>query len=278
MSNRYYSSLILEGAHDDIVAGFHRMLDSLGAIREIPSEVYAEAAEIVKKAAVIVGHSLHDGKTTADTIVKSFSSFSNVIEAIGETDSATAMSVVRAALDMVEFGGEADLEQYDLGTYSRHVMAWNRNLVIGMFRGMGIITASWGAVSVKFDSATEAVALLREIVATLDYQLLKAGGSDPDVPGFILSSNLSGYFDDRYYTVLESIRPKVVQAMRDYGASFSPVILEKEFGIDPPCTLRLAYEMYEDIDRADEVAKRNATVYRHPGLPPGGSTAEVLSE
>lgn len=41
-----------------------------------------------------------------------------------------------------------------------------------------------------------------------------------------------------------------------------------------PSVLALAYELYDDVDRGDEIAARNAL--RHPGFIPGGQPIEVL--
>ncbi|RJX18967.1 MAG: hypothetical protein C4575_09320 [Desulforudis sp.] len=82
---------------------------------------------------------------------------------------------------------------------------------------------------------------------------------------------------DDSYEALDGLRQAFVDAMRQVGADLARVV-SYPVPAEVKTTLNLAFDLYLDLERADEIEERNRPRLEHPGFLPGGETIEVLNE
>jgi len=287
----YGINFIMDSAFFDAYQSFMMMKSLIGGINGTASHFMTEAFEIIDGAVADMAEGIYTAGGATTIFKTAFDAWDKVIDG-ADGSPGSAKSIVESALGMVQFGAPTPSWSYtdtpsyvgglpeipDSTAYSRTVQKKNRNVMIDYVRGAAIAKASQAAVKVGgYDSADQAIEVGKLITTTLNYQLLKAAGSDPDDPGYILSANMPEFFDDKLYLALEAMRPIVTVAMRKMGATLSPVLTTYTVPAGGPHPLMvIAYDRYEDVNRVDSILQRNRPLVKHPGFPPGGAELEIL--
>ncbi len=173
--------------------------------------------------------------------------------------------------DLSQYGGT--LDEISITTASRARQAANQEAIVNLARLMGLTTAARIAIRIDYMSHDLVIELMDEITDAIDIQLLKLGNDSANTAyadfGIAISSPDS-------YQALRSLRSIFVQSMLEIGASLAKII-EFEVPSDTISSLELAYDKYEDLDREEEIIRRNILLVKHPGFLPGGETLEILS-
>jgi prophage DNA circulation protein len=208
----------------------------------------------------------------------------STMAASAKIDEVQGKSIVRAALALAKYGevvGSDDASEYGgslapipITTAIRAQQSANRIAMVNLVRSMAISTATRAAIRVDYSSYDSAIAVLNEVADVIDVQLIKLG-DDVAIEDYA-TYNIS-VADPDGYQALQELRSTFVKSMIGVGASLARII---EFtvpaGVLP--SLVLAYDKYEDLDREEEIIRRNIPIVQHPGFLPGGQDLELLNE
>ncbi|RJX35669.1 MAG: hypothetical protein C4525_03170 [Desulfarculus sp.] len=178
---------------------------------------------------------------------------------------------VWAALEVGKFGAEPGSEEASAfggtldpvaaTTANRKTQADNRAAVKALVRELAAAEGVDAALAADYASYQEAAAVRDKLLARLD-ELMLAAGHDT-TPGA-----------DLRYEALRDLYVATHRAFVTLGADLArEVPYQVPNGVTP--ALALAYDLYGDLDRAEEIARRNRV--RHPGALPPGETLQVLS-
>lgn len=140
-------------------------------------------------------------------------------------------------------------------TPSRQQQATNYDAMNELVRQVAIGELSKEAVVTDFESIQDATETRNEIVDLIDVESER-------------TTNDSAYMD------LGKLQTEVVRGIPQAGQ-----VLPQLVSYTPKATLPsllIAYQVYGDASRADEIAQRNKP--RHPGFLPGGDPLEVLAD
>ena len=129
----------------------------------------------------------------------------------------------------------------------------NNQALTTLIQQLAVFGAAKAVTGVEFTSSTEADEVLQLVSTALD-ELMETAPIDIYVAAWELR-----------IAVIDDINARTAEL---------PVIVEMQLTDSLP-SLFLAYDLYEDMDRAPEIVERNNVV--HPGFLPGGATIEVLS-
>jgi prophage DNA circulation protein len=79
------------------------------------------------------------------------------------------------------------------------------------------------------------------------------------------------------FIALEDLRALLFAALLEKGAELKRTV---DYTVPNAVTtvLNVAYNLYEDIDREQEIYDRNVAIARHPGFLPSGDKIKVLEE
>ena len=278
----------------DVKAGYSMMKSTLNSVKGLTSTIRGEAFGVIDTALGELSGLMGAAEDIYDNVTGTFGVFDDLIDGLENLaygygwagDSAnsgavrrgsTGVSTVKAALSLVRFGElstetnlsphggylEPSVKTDSSGTViaTRAKQETNRNAVIEIFRTAAISSAIKVAVKAEFGSADEAISIMSDVIEALDDHLTFIG----DTVG-----------SDEMYSVLEGLRPKIVNAMISMGATLAPVEYYT-VPLDSVPLLRLAYERYEDLDREVEMFDRNVPAVEHPGILPGGKALEFLT-
>ena len=266
----------------DVKAGYSMMKSTLNSVKGLTSTIRGEAFGVIDTALGELSGLMGAASDIYDNVTGTFGVFDDLIDGLenlaygygwtGDSSKSgavrrgsTGVSTVKAALSLVQFGEllEPIVKTDSSGTViaSRVKQETNRNAVIEIFRTAAISSAIRVAVKAEFGSADEAISIMSDVIEALDNHLTFIG----DTVG-----------SDEMYSVLEGLRPKIVNAMISMGATLAPVEYYT-VPLDSVPLLRLAYERYEDLDREVEMFDRNVPAVEHPGILPGGKALEFLT-
>jgi len=124
-------------------------------------------------------------------------------------------------------------------------------------------------------SYDDADAMMKAVTDKIDAQLEKLGD---EVGSQVFTDYDEVEFDnDDDFDALQRVRAAFAGSMRIIGANLAKVVNYEVTG-DGLSTLALAYDLYKDLDRADEIFNRNMPIVDHPGFLPDGGIVQVLSE
>ena len=139
------------------------------------------------------------------------------------------------------------------GTPAQAQATQNDVAVTALMQCSGLVVAARAAGAIEFESSTDALAVRDSLVDRLDAAAETAS--------------------DEVYFALTNLRAVLV---RDIGARAADLarLMQYTPGATMPAIV-LAYRLYGDAERADEIVARNRV--RHPGFVPGGQPLEVLS-
>lgn len=138
-------------------------------------------------------------------------------------------------------------------TPSRQQEQANAQAINRMQAQAAAVEAARASSALSYDSYQQATAIRDRVVALLDEQLLTA--------------------DDDTYTTMRDLRAKVVQDIRARGADLSRI--ENYTPTQTAPALVVAYRLYGDAEREQEIIKRNNI--KNPAFVQGGQALEVLS-
>jgi len=208
----------------------------------------------------------------------------STMSASAKIDEVQGTSTVRAVLALAKYGeivGSDDASEYGgmltpipITTAVRARQSANRVAMVNLVRAMAISTATRMAIRIDYSSYDSAIAVLNEVAEVMDDQLIKLG-NDVAIEEYA-TYNIS-VADPDGYQALRSLRSTFVKSMIGIGASLARIV---EYTVLPGVTssLVLAYDKYEDLDREQEIIKRNIPLVQHPGFLPGGQQLELLNE
>lgn len=141
-------------------------------------------------------------------------------------------------------------------TASRRQQASNQSAYRQLVRGTAVAEAAVQATSIEFESQQDAIAVRDELLDAMD-AIAEADDAGDDL-----------------FQALRSLRAAVVRDIQARGADLARLATYTPTQTMP--ALVLAYRLYGDATRADEVIARNGV--RHPGFVPGAQALEVLSD
>jgi prophage DNA circulation protein len=191
-----------------------------------------------------------------------------VVGAVAGTVAGLANLGVAAAvdglLDLAAFGAPnaSGIYAYSLATVTattvhRAVQAANQSAFTALVRRLAISSGVQAALGASYLSWNAATLRRGQLLDSLDAQIMEAGDNG----------------DDASYQALRELYVNTNLAFNDLATA-----LPRQASLElPPATrpaLVLAYDLYGDLDRADQITSLNNL--SHPGLPPAGETLQVL--
>lgn len=193
------------------------------------------------------------------------------------------VSMIRALKELVRYGESTDVENpsiyggqlptITINDYESAVKVANQNALVDITRNAAIANAIKIAARTEYWSYDECFSIVEEIAEAIDDELedLANKASDTSCAEYGVS-----YQNDEHYSALEELRAQFIKSMKIIGGSLAKV---KEYVVPPTAltALELAYDQYEDINRAQEIFERNQPIVEHPGLLPGGAILELLA-
>lgn len=171
------------------------------------------------------------------------------VSVLGE--SRKALTLLRRLKD---FGD--DLPRVPFSTLARRIQAANQDALIALVQRTVVAEIVRAASQTEFISRDEVEKLRDEVAELIDK----------------VSTKAADLRDDLSYASLLKLRAAVMRDLSARGAELASLVkvkLEAELS-----TLVWAWELYEDISRADEIAARNAIF--HPGFVLSGWAIEAL--
>jgi len=261
-------TILCDDVHDQISSVINKsssvgtnVLDSLFTIKNTLQYVYYLPSQV------------------ANRIESMFESFTDLVGVTGdlldegEQTDEYKQQVTRAAVSASSYG--MYLDTIPVTTLSRAYQYRNQAATVNLVRGSALLIAARLAVRIKYVSYDDAVDMMKAITDMIDTQLLKLG-DEIDGEAFIRYDEVE-FNNDEDFDALQRLRSAFVGAMRIIGADLAK-IEQYEIPSEVLSTLVLAYDLYYDLDRADEILDRNAPHISHPGFLPEGEFIEVLSE
>jgi prophage DNA circulation protein len=160
-----------------------------------------------------------------------------------------------------------DYEENDLGPGITGTAEQESNIrmVVDTSKAAALKTACEIGIRINFTSQEKAMALTSTVVSAFDKLLLRLG--DP----------LPGVDNEGRYNATEKLRKTFIEMMI---AKNSLLAKEIKFPITSgvSSSLTQAYDLYYDLDRANDIQYRNLGVVRHPGFLPSGNDIMVLNQ
>ena len=185
--------------------------------------------------------------------------------------------VVDAALNMMDFGitdletipGPSTATSYD-------IRQGNRAALIDLTRGCALAHGIQAAVDVDFLRRDEVESTVDALNLALDNAMASAAGDDPDEDAIVASTSTGATYNDEIFEDLTALRPVLMNVLRDKSATATrgkSILIPPGL---PTSTLTLAWKVYADAERGDEILNRNRAKIKHPGFLPPGETIEVI--
>lgn len=166
------------------------------------------------------------------------------------------------------------LDTITVNSISSARVAANQIHEVNMVRMLALIEACKVAVRIDYDSADQALSVMELIADKIDDQLLKLGNEAGETE---ISSLGVSVQNPEAYTAMENLRQTFIVSMKNIGASLAKIV-NFEVPANSISTLELSYQKYKDIEREDNIFKRNKPLKTiHPGFMNPGETIEILS-
>jgi prophage DNA circulation protein len=266
---------------------------ALGDLASLADDVHDEISSVIDKNSSVgtdVLDALFTIKNTlqyiyyvpsevTNEIESMFESFTNLVGVTGslldEADQTDAyrQQVTQAAINTSNYGD--GLSDISVTTLSRAYEYRNRAATVNLVRGSALLMSTRLAVRVNYVSYDDADAMMKAVTDKIDAQLEKLGD---EVGSQVFTDYDEVEFDnDDDFDALQRVRAAFAGSMRIIGANLAKVVNYEVTG-DGLSTLALAYDLYKDLDRADEIFNRNMPIVDHPGFLPDGGIVQVLSE
>jgi len=247
------------GAEQDTLSGFNMIKEATKFTGQNPDFQEAIDLQIAD---------LSDNVIQGDTL---FDSVSGTLSQMSGLTGVDKLAPYRSIVALNDFGkpnGSEDVSIYggalipvNVTTANRQRQADNQAAISLMFRELALTEACKNAVSIDYDSYEE-LANVREELADIFEELILEMGSLDDM-------------DDKIQS-LETLRSQTFRSLNDKGANLARVVPYELGQGTAENALGLAYRLYNDVTREQEIIDRNKTI-THPGYLPAGETLEVLS-
>ncbi len=199
---------------------------------------------------------IEDGYTVARTVA----GFTETLDRIKSNIKSGELAAQAIAQDFIELfsynKSESGIEENlslqnfnkDTGTIEANKKAFDK-----LIQYASVVAAAQAATGIDFESTTQADRIQSVVVVALD-QLMESVS------------------DDIYYQI-HDLRASFIEDITARSIN-TPRLIEITNQIALP-SLYMAYDLYEDIERADDIVNRNSV--EHPGFVPGSVPLEVLS-
>lgn len=222
-----------------------QMQQVAGSVRERADQVaaIAQAAKLVNQQIIAV---IYTPASAAQALV------TNLDQLVREV-AAGPREAIGLARVFFRFGSTLPPVPYT--TDARKQQSANQAAMVQLVRTTALAEAARASAELAFDSYDEALTLRTELSDAIDALMDDGVG-------------------DELYSALGDLRSAVVRDVTVRGADLARVV-----AYTPALTLpalALAYELYGDAARAEEIVSRNAVV--HPGFLPGQRALEVLTD
>ena len=282
-------------AVDDINAAFAGMKNAINTIKGLPAAVASSAISLIDTAADTITSVITSPCDLANSIIDGFE---GIKYAAGLTEETFTRGIESSCAGLIENEDDAERpsnepnmeEGESLVTASLNMMDFtvleitaespnsaqaevNRRVLVDLVNTAGAAISTQIAISIQYDNSDDADKVLKSITGKLDAMLLSLGAI---AGNNTVQANNIAYSNDEIYQSIKELRPAFVKGMIQLGASLADVV-EYRVGQDAQNILTLAYDKYEDLDRAAGIVERNKTTIIHPGFMPGGSTINILS-
>jgi prophage DNA circulation protein len=268
----------VENTARDIQAVLDTVQDAVAAIRT--------AGDIIISATNIVSSTITSALNTIDAVMDVPGDLANVIKEVGqaftnlcglgddevELRAADGTVTTLSGQDVPQVFGysivsamvtAADVDEDELGNATQE-QEENRRASIDLIKSVLLSNACRVAIRIDFTNQDDALAIMGMTKDALDEFLLQLGEQ-------------VGVDNVAMYTAVQAMRGQFVEAM--YG-KFATLTQKIQYTVPPAIqtTLQLAYERYNNLDRAQEVFDLNNRVTNHPGFLPEGDVIEILNE
>jgi prophage DNA circulation protein len=169
----------------------------------------------------------------------------------------TNLAMSGFGMDVSQYG--QTLASIPSTTATRETQTQNRASLLSLVSGYSAAGAVSAAMEMEYTSKQHAQSVRESVINSLDESTL-------------LAAELG---DDQGYDALQSLSAQTSTAFKSIIAEQQPAVeMPVPAGVTP--ALGLAYQLYEDPTREEDILNRNPVVF-HPGILPGGEILEVLS-
>ncbi|UVK81256.1 DNA circularization N-terminal domain-containing protein [Pseudomonas sichuanensis] len=254
-----YPAFVVESASARL-AEFGEFLSSPGAA--LSDNLEAASAFYSKARAVTSG--------AYDLAMKPLRMADSVLDLVGSVRSAFGSSAFGVLTDLFDrystaFGGRAS-------TASRQQQATNYNAMNALVRQAALAEAAQAAV-VTETTVTLANGGTRPATADTEYDSHQQAVDTRDALVDRLDTEAESTQSDTAYIALSALRTEVVKAVPNPAQDLPRLVSYAPRQTLP--SLLVAYQLYGDAARADEIARRNSP--RNPGFLIGGQSLEIVA-
>jgi hypothetical protein len=204
-------------------------------------------------------------------------------KSVDSIDNDLGIAVINSMVAMNRYGELASddpspfngiVEEIPINNSIRAREAGNRIAYTNMMRATALAQAARIATRIDYNSSDEAVSTMESITGAIDDLLLKMGNEVSDSVYITYGIKIN---NEESYDALDALKPTFITSMKNIGAQLADVV---DYDTPPGVvnTLSVAYELYGDAERNEEIQNGNKGVITHPGFLPQSSTIEVLSE
>ena len=244
-------------------------LNDLKAAYQFANDVIEGASDIYGSTVGAALQAFHDADTALAGLLGDTAGLaSNITETFGNLSTLIPSTQTLAGYEMCmrlfgfgdgssPYGG--DVKTLPQNTAREQVAADNQTLLVDAVKNMALIEAARLAVTTTPTSYNQAADIRDRLVDALDTQINAAGEAGAD--DLLVS--------------LEALRASATLALRGVGANLARVVDHQLPYVVVPAVV-LAYDLYGDPDRDQEIVDRNPTAH-HPGFLPTAAPLEVLS-
>lgn len=253
------AEFLKEGLLGDIVNGYQKVRSAIMEAKEFTQDIRSEAIGLVNSVQTELASVMASPLDIIGNIQSAFVAFESFEQVPGNM-----VSVIKGLLGISEDYGSSGLTTIPTTTATRAVQQANRDLTVKVFKAAAIIGSVKAASEASFTSAEQAIETMRDIIDAMDATLLEIAEADSD------------YSDDEIYQAIEALRPVAVRAMKEFGATLTPILTEYKLAAGGPTPLLvLVHDLYDDLEMEEDVILRNRPKIRHPGFPPAGEVLTV---
>ncbi|WP_334128285.1 DNA circularization protein [Sneathiella sp.] len=221
---------------------------AMSSLRLVTSEINASKSQVIgtrKRVSTLVYEPTALGAALQGALTLGGAALSNPLGTLG-------------ALGLILDGWRATLRPVPnsngaMATASRRAEADNQTALEGLVTTTAAALKADALVTADFDSYEEATAALADALDLIDEAA--AAASDP------------------VFAALEDLRAKLVTDTRQRSIDLARLVRVSINRTRP--ALAVAYDLFEDLDKADDLISRNAL--KHPNFVPAGRPLEVLS-
>lgn len=255
-------------------------MNAMNSIQSLTTEITAQSISVVSQALVNIDNVIDSPCDVANTLLGAANQFKNILGFGIETITGGIVGLCSSTVRGVQNYINPDALEEVFGTSGINAVTdvINSDPTSGGFvsdeqddnvialRDMSDVflcsTVSQIAIRTSFDSQESLLFYMNKIANKIS-DVLDRVGEDEDRD------------NNDIYTALEDIRNNLVKELLDRSTSLRKTV-SYEVGSGVESALTLAYDLYEDIDRLEDITNRNRPAVVHPGFLPNGSNINVL--